>query len=67
MSVFAHYPLPAGVDRPAFPLVEPRFVAMPALLWAIAMAAALVVTAVQERPPQLARPAPAIDSSTHGA
>jgi hypothetical protein len=64
MSRFAHHIQPAQAAALAeeFELVQARYVAAPALLWAVAMAAALLVTAVQVVPERTARPAPAADS-----
>lgn len=69
MSHFAHYPRPPSAQGASqdFELVQARYVAMPALLWAAAMFAALLVTAVQEPPSRVAQPEPLAESSSHGA
>ena len=61
MSLFAHYagPARAGVAAHEFELVHSRYVAMPALLWGVAIIAALLVTAAQVVPARMAKQAPA--------
>jgi hypothetical protein len=68
MSVFAHHPRPAKavVDPHELALVQPRYVALPALLWAAATLAALLVHASQP-PADTAAPVWLSETSLHGA
>jgi hypothetical protein len=61
MSLFAHYagPARAGVAAQQFELLHSRYVAMPALLWGLAIVVALLVTAAQAVPARMARQGPA--------
>jgi len=61
MSLFAHHSgaAHAAVSSAEFPLVHARYVAMPAVLWAAAMAAALLFTLVQGAADRLAAQEPA--------
>jgi hypothetical protein len=70
MSRFAYRPRAdqAGVGPQDFDLVEPRYIVVPALMWAAVIVAALLGTGtVSSITTDVATPAPMLDSSTWGA